>query len=354
VAPVSTDELFDLGPAVGGQRSEDFMFELLDDNKNPIGILDVNETPTPPTINFDTSRSTMRTCSGLQIDATDLSQIDPLRDRVRARVILQNGERPSLGVFMLGTDNRVRRVGSAGWKPDLFDEGFLLSQQLNQQRGVAPGGSIRALLESLLNEVGIHLQPGGVADQPASGAITFPATSNRIDAVNALASALGSFPPYINNDGLCYLKPVPGDGAGPDLVYEFGGRILEGTPTETNSSYKAPNEYIVTNGDPTNPVVGVYDLPAAAPNSAVRTGSVVTNTSTYQGITSAIANDVAKAVALTDTTTYTTATFSSLLDARHDGFSIVQLLGKLYLETGFSIACSPGGVMTHTLTGIYA
>jgi hypothetical protein len=353
VAPVSTADLLDFAPGIGGQRAEDFIFELLDASHNLIGTLAAVESPSAPQVTFDTNRSTMRTCTGIQIATTDLAHIDVRRDRVRPQLILQNGARESLGVFMFGDDVRDPHLWGISWKPALFDEGFLLSQAAARTVSLAPGGSIIGLLAQVLNEVGITLA-AGVADRPTPTALTFPPTTPRIDIVNALAGALGGFPPFLNRDGVCVLKPIPADGAGPDHVYEFGGRIIEGSTSITNSNYKAPNLYIVTNGDPNAPVIGQYALPPSAPNSSAVTGEVITNTSTFQGMTAAVANDVARAVALTDTSSYTQGTFSSLVDPRHDGFDIVQLFGELYIETGFGISCVPGGPMTHNLTGIYS
>lgn len=352
MATVSTDDLLDVAPGIGGQRSESFLFELLDDSRNLLGQLAV-EDGNAPSIAFDTSRPTMRTCTGITIAASDLSHIDTRRSRVRVRHLLQNGDRKSLGLFMFGDDIRDPRSWGTYWRPALFDEGFLLSQQLDHTYSVTPGGSILAALTAALNEVGIPLV-SQVADRAASGAMVFPATTARIDMVNALAAALGGFPPFLNSDGDCTLKPIPSDGAGPDHVYEMGGRVIDGSVSITNSSWKSPNEYIVSNGDANAPVIGVYTLPASAPNSTAVTGQVITSTTTIQGITAAVANDVAKAVALTDTTTYTQASFSSLADSRHDGFEIVQLYGELYLETGFGFSCVPGGAMTHSLAGIYS
>lgn len=353
MAPISTDDLLDLGPAVGGQRAEDFVFELLDDNRGVIGTLDASESNAPQ-VQFDTSRSTMRTCSGLQISASDLSAIDTRRDRVRPRHVLQNGDKKSLGVFMFGTDARAPFSWGVRWTPDLFDESFLLAQQIGRTVSLPPGSSILSLLVSQLGEVGIDDVVVGVADQASSSPLTWPATALRSDIVNGCAAALGGYPPFLDNDGAFTLKAIPSDGAGPEHVYDQNTHVLDGTTVVTNSNYKAPNVYIVTNGDLNAPVVGVFRLPDAAPNSVVQTGREVTSTTTIQGITAAVANDVAKALAITDTATYTQATFSSTADSRHGGFDIVQLYGSLYIETAWGISCVPGGAMTHALTGIYA
>lgn len=352
-AVISTDDLLDFGPLVGGQRGEDYEFDLLDQAHNVVGSLDVDLTA-PPTVTFDGSRSTPRTCTGLKVNKSTLADIDTRRERVRPVQRLENNDRKSLGVFMFGTDVRAPQGGGVLWTPDLFDESFLLTQALDRNVGLQPGGSVLGLLAQLVGEVGITQIVSEVADQPAGSALTYAVGSLRSDAANALAQLLGGYPPFLDSNGALYLKAIPSAGSGPDHIFEPGGRVINDSLKVTNTNYKAANEYVVVSGSSSAPVVGIYYLPDAAPNSVAQTGeTIVKNMPPVQGLSQSAANDVAKAYAITDTSNYLQASWSSIADARHGGYDLCQVYGQLYVEQSWSIVCFAGQPMTHAGNGFF-
>lgn len=344
-------------------RNDRFVFELLDSAHNLIGQLKVSDTSAPHVRN-DTSRSVFRTCTGLTVldgarfpDANyvPLSQINTLRDRVRVSMVLQNGVTFPLGVFMIGDDNRAPFSWGQIWTPELFDETFIVDQPLDQTYGLAPGDSILQLVNLLVGQVGLaSVDFSGITDAHASSTVSYAAGSSRNQAVIALVALLGCFAPYFDNSGVYTTKAAPSPSAGPDLIYGSDDRVLDGTTTTTNSIYRAANRYeVVTTGAQGGPV-GIYDLPASAPNSYANTGLRVVSSSSSQGIPDvATANLAAYINALTDRDTYVVANFSSTADPRHDTFSLVQIFGVLMQETAWEITCSSGGAMTHTLSAYY-
>jgi len=307
-----------------------------------------------PRVTLDASRGVARTCSGVQIPRTTADDIDTRRHRLRPSLVLSDYSRHSLGVFMFGNDVRSRLSWGIQWKPDLFDESFILGQALARTFSVPKGGSILTAIAKLYGDVGFSTISVGVADQATRTPLIYAGGSLRSDAINALAALLGSYPPYFNNDGIPTLRPVAVTGAPVDHVYEDNTHVIEGFTETTGSWYKAPNRYIVTGNDVNASIIGVYDIPAIAPNSYANTGVVVTNVTPMQGVASqAIADTIAYGEALIDTTSYLQGTFQSTVDSRHDVYDLVQLYGQRYQETGWDIACTVGGTMTHNLTGIY-
>lgn len=339
-----------------GRRVDQFTFELLNTDRSSQGAL-TPAADTAPRIDLDTSRTTMRTLSGLTV--TNPADFDLSRSRVRPRVTLQNGSTFSLGVLMFGTDARNLVSWGEEWTPELFDEMFLLDQDLGGSVGVAAGGSLLGLFDTLAGQI---LDPLGVptsylvSDVLASSPLAFKVGTSRLAALTALAAALGALPPFFDNDGTLTLKPPPTSDSPMDHIYEKGTRIVDGTPSVTNSSYKAPNRYIVVGDDVNGTAVrGFYDLPASSPNSYAVTGQIVTApTHTVSGLTDqTLANLIAYVDSLTDRTTYATAAFAGALDPRHDVFDTVQFLGLPYLETASSIDCSSGGDHHHTVTRMW-
>ena len=349
---INSDHLLNLDPTVGGQRVESFVFELLDTSHNALGLLDVQAST--PSIALDTSRAIMRTCSGVQISSRTFSDIDVRKHRLRPSLVLSNGARYSLGVFMFGNDVRERTSYGTKWMPDLFDESFIVGQALGQTYSWAPGSSVLGAIAVLFGDVGFPTIAVGVADQAARTPLIYKAGTLRIDAANALAALLGAYPPYFDNNGVPTLRAAPLVGAQVNHIYDDGGHVVAGFTQLTNSWYKAPNRYIVTGDDVAAGIVGVYDLPAIAENSFANMGVIVTQVTSMQGLASAaIANTAAYVQALIDTTSYLQGSFQSTVDPRHGAYDLVQLYGARYQETGWTISCALGAPMTHTLTGIY-
>lgn len=349
-----------------GRRVDTFAFELLDTDRSSKGYLKVAKDSVP-TVDLDTSRSTPRTLSGITLQNPDgsvtdaqfvrLDDIDTHRSRVRVKATLQNGSSWPLGVFMFGTDNRnIASVGET-WSPELFDESFLLSQDLDRTWSRPAGSSVLAMFSDIagarLAALGIPTDYG-VDDVAAATALTYKVGTSRNDALLALASLLGAMPPFFANAGAHTLKVAPTFSSPIDHVYDAGSRIEDPSITVTNSAYKAPNRYLVV-GDGDLPVRGIYDLPASAPNSFAATGELVTApVHTVSGVTDPVlANLIAYVDSLKDRTTYGTATFSGAFDPRHGAYDTVQLLGVPYLETGWSVECVSGGAHRHVLTRMW-
>lgn len=356
-----TTELLDLtGTAV---RADSFAFELLDSSHNFIGNLKVSET-SAPTVENNTTRSVFRTCQGLTVldgDVGDdgmyvrLAEIVPRRSRVRVLMILQNGERFPLGIFMFGADNRKPFSWGTQWTPELFDETFIVDDPLDLTYSLAPGDSILTLVNLLVAQCNLAaVDLSGVVDGRASSAVSYQAGSSRNQALIALFAMLGYYPPFFDNAGTYTAKAAPSSGTGPDHVYGAGGRVIDGSVTTTDSSYRAPNRYQVIGSAPSGSFVGTYDLPNSAANSYANTGDRVVSSVTMQGVPSTdVANLAAYIQALTDRNNYVQASFASTADPRHDTFDLVSLYGQQLQETSWSIVCTSGGLMQHQLVGYY-
>lgn len=353
-----------LGLTGVGVRADGFVYELLDTQHNFIGRLKVSET-SAPTVENNTTRSVFRTCTGLTVldgnqgddgSYVRLANIDPLRSRLRVSMVLQNGEAFPLGVFMFGQDTRKPFSWGTEWTPELFDETFVVDDPLDKTYGLAPGDSILTLVNTLVLQCNLpSVDFSAVTDAHAASAVTYAAGSSRNQALIALLGLLGAFPPYFSNDGTYTAKQAPSSDQGPAFVFASNTTVLDGTTTSTSQLYRAPNRYQVIGSDPSGAWIGTYDLPASAANSFANTGNVVTSSTTMQGVPSvAVANLAAYINALTDRNNYISAACSTTADPRHDTFDIVSLFGVVLLETAWTIQCSSGGPMVHTLAGFYA
>lgn len=341
------------------QRSDAFLYRILNTDRSPLAeAVDVVASPAP-TVGLDTSRATgMRTMSGVTILSPPTDLIVP-RARIQPLLALQNGSLYSLGVLMFGQDTRNLYTGGNIWVPELFDENFLLDQSLPATASRPAGSSVLEFFDALAGAV---LGPLGVpvsytvADVACATPLAYKVGTSRNAALRALAALLGALPPFFDNNGVYTLKGPPNPTDAPDHIYTPGTRVFDGTVSTTDSSYKAPNRYIVVGGDVSGVAIrGVFDIPDSAPHSYAQTGRRVTAPPhTVSGVTdNDLATQIAYVDAITDRTTYTTASFAAAADPRHDAFDSVSLYGDLYLETAWSISCESGGPHSHSLTRVW-
>ncbi len=348
----STTDLLDL--AGGGVRGESYEFELLDAAHNIIGTLDASETAAA-SVRVDTSRPIARTLNGLTIVSTDLSGINVLTDRVRPVMILANGDRLSLGVFVFGDDNRVPASWGTTWTPDLFDETFNVDIPLQTAVGLPPGGSVLQLAAALLRQVPNLIWDLSAATdaQATSVAAAHKPPDSMLLPLTDLATLVGCYPPHVTNEGVLIFRPVTSSSATADHVYDDGGRVIADSVRTTNSSYRAPNLYQVVSESPTGSIVGEFRLPPEAPNSIEATGNVRISSRSQAGLTLDLANLAARIDALTDRKSYVKASFSSPNDPRHQPFDLVELYGVRFQEISYGWTLVAGGIMDHGLQGFY-
>lgn len=353
VSDISIIELAD-----GGQRSDRFTFPLLGTDRSPLDASLAVHADSVPNLSVQTSRTSFRTLSGLVVTDPPAG-LDLPRTRVQPTLTLSNGSVYPLGVLMFGADNRSIYAAHQEWSPELFDETFLLDQDLPDTYSLAAGGSVLTLFALLASQV---LDPLGVPhlydvdDQPAANPIPFKVGTSRNAALIALAALLGALPPFFDNQGVYRLKKPASAGSAPDHTYGVGTRIFDGTTTTTDSAYKAPNRYIVTGDDVSGAQVrGVFDLPANAPNSYAQTGRIVTAPiHNVPGVKDqALAAEIAYVDALTDRTTYSTISWSAAADPRHDIFDTASVLDVPYLETGWTLGLVSGGDHAHAGTQVF-
>lgn len=336
-------------------RADDFRFELIDGQGRDAGKFPVSLDATP-TIRFDTSRTVFRTLTNVEVLRSDLQQIDTEHERVRVTMLLQNGSEFPLGIFMFGQDNQAPSDFGNTLTPELFDEAFLLDQPLDMTVSVPTGGTIKGLIDRLLAPFPKLVVRVDADDIGSASPLLFLAGSSRYDALKQAAAMLGCFAPYLDrNDMLRFKLPRDAGDTAVDHTYLRGdltagitGRIFDESIQLSNDSYRAPNRYLVVGDSLTAPVVGTYDLPDSAPNSAVnRDGRVVSTSRTVQGIDASTALHLAYMDAITDQTAYGKVSFAAAADPRHDGFDTLNVLGVRYLETAWELDLVSGGDHRH-------
>src|SRR5690606_15679444 len=94
----TTDDLLDLAPGVG-QRAASFRFDVLDRDGAVIGQVQP-DTRSVPVVENNINRAIKRDLRGLVLMPADEAAIDPVGDRIRPVMVLENGEQLAWGLFL--------------------------------------------------------------------------------------------------------------------------------------------------------------------------------------------------------------------------------------------------------------
>ena len=352
--PTAT-ELLDLEGI--GQRASEVRFDVLNQTLGLIGTIDVDSS-NPARIGNNTSATIKRTVSGVELPASVQADIDPFGDRLRPMWILENGDEYPLGVFILGGIDRKRWEWGLDADVTGVDQLLILDQPLERSVGYPVGYPIYDALVELFDAANVpafSIDPG-IGTLLANPIVWAAGDDTTLKVINDLAALAGAYAAYFDNSGTGRVTLVPDLAASiPTLIYDSGGRILDGSMVETDNALEAPNRFIVIeSGNPDTPIVGVYDIPDDAPNSALNRGFVVSSVIAEQGLgTELEARTRARAAAAQASGTYEWVQFSSPPDPRHDTFDPVLYLGSLYRELAWSLPLREGSEMSHDLRRVY-
>lgn len=348
-------------------RSETCVWRVHDRDLNLLGDLMVSEKQLPSIVN-DTTRSIRRNVPNITIAPRPLADpnvnhyyaedIDPLTMRARPYWRFGDGVEYPLGVFVWGDDSQVQWSSGMPRTGMLTDLCTILDQPVDNSIGWGTGYSVRTAILEVLAALGIDSSGVDASAVTLGVAVGFVAGRDTyLTVLDGLCKVAGFLPPYYDNNGALICRTAPNVASSdPDFTYGFGdGGVIPGSAVFSNDLLTAPNRYVIIGGNPNAELVGIFDVPDAAPNSYANTGRRIRKTDTVQGIADQASADQAAAAAYaSDISTYTWLAFSARVDPRHDTWAIVAYDDVNYREVGWSIECKPGGHMSHSLRGTYS
>lgn len=353
----TTDELLDLAPQIG-QRQSTVRWDVLDVTLTSVdqGAITPRADSTP-TVAVNGNAAIKRTLSTFRLTPADQASLNPFADRLRPTWVLENGAEFPLGVFLLGSLDRLRFEYGLEAEVACVDQTLIVDTPITQSVALAAGDSLRSAIETQLAAAGVPLfDVDATITTSISAPIAWPVGTSRLRIVNDLAAMAGAFALYFDNAGVGRIRrarAIADETA--TLIYREGGRIITGSMVETDDLLDAPNRYLVIDsGAAEFPIVGLYDIPADAPHSQANRGFVVARVIDAQGLGSADqALAQAKAAYEADHGGFQWAQFSSPPDPRHDTFDAVDYLGVVYREQSWSLPLAEGAEMTHDLRRTY-
>ena len=356
--PPDTEDILEL--VAGGvlTRADRFRYEVTDKLGVTIGEVHPDATHNP-TVTNDTGRTIPRTLDNIRLPPSEFDAINPVRDRIRPQVILQNDAVFDLGLFVFADDSHPVREWGRERAVQLRDKMHLLDQKGATTSGSKAKANVvqRAVdfARTVLNasEVQATAHP-----QALKAPLLFDPSATVQDIVNAHLALVGYLPCFFDRKGVLQIRPAPLDldKAVADLEYEHGGRIERDTIVESDDLLNAPNLFMVYDSTGVGTfAVGKYAIPSSAPHSKENRGCEVRRVESMQGIENATqATTAAKTLATTDRkSTYDWRTWRSTLDPRHETWNVVKLLGRNYQEVSWSMELRATGRMVHNARRVY-
>jgi hypothetical protein len=349
----SADQILDLDGVV--RRADDFRFELIDQGHSVIGDLHPDMGRTPQITN-DTSSAVPRTMSSFYLTSAEVTDINPLTDQVRPVMILQNAAEYVLGVFRWASDSEPVRAWGSERASTLSDKMVLLNQGTSTSLGWGKGADIGLIVAGIALGVFPDDQVNlNAIDAELGVGVTHPLGAAQRQILAELLKVVSFLPPWINRDGSLQIVPTPDmDSVEPTLVYEAGGRIIDGTIARSNDQLDAPNVFRAYENSGQAQLIGEYRIPASAPHSVENRGYEICDPQPVSGLkTQAQADAAAKSLSVTQNTTYRWLSFDSTLDPRHDTWDPVTALGTTWIETKWTMSLRSGGAMNHLLRQVF-
>jgi hypothetical protein len=344
----------DLTAAVG-QRQATFRFALTDGVTGE-NLGDIHPIRQPANLSHDTMSTTKRRLT-LSLGKADLAEINQIRDRISPFMVFPGiGEYP-LGRYMFTVPQaqlyaRQQRIGVL----ELNDEMFLVDQQISE--GI---NGLNLAVTGLLTEILTPLPIQFAAEaSPYLSAQSWGLGTTRGQILESLALIGDYWSPWFDNNGvLQFVRTVDPAKRVPDIDLDLGGRVYQASIVETTDLLTAPNRFIVVSNaaveDSTTagPMVGIADVPPAAPHSIPNRGFEIPKQINMQLTSSRQAQAVADGLVQRQTV-FETVNVATALDPRHDGYNVIRFDGSNWLELAWGMQMVDGGEMTHTMRKGYA
>lgn len=347
------------------RRAEGPVFEVLDSSLRRRGILAVSGSAVPRVRN-DATGLMPRTVDGLRIPPrTALTAEDPrlfaedvdtLSDRIRLVWTVGAGEdQPRYevpwGVFLFADENDPISTAGSVLECRLVDQTQITGQLLADSVGFPIGanvGDCLTVVAALFGLVNVSIEATGATLSAPISALSGRDTGDKL--ATDLCRAAGFLRPYFNNDGawVCRSAPDPAN-LTIDHVYGAGGRVDLDSPVLSNGLLHAPNLYLVRDTSASESgIVGRYEVPASAPHSRARIGYWRPGGQDVQGLADQVLADLtAQALYAEDPTVFSSLTFTTPIDPRHDTFDVLTFDGDPYIEQEWDAELVEGGTMSH-------
>jgi hypothetical protein len=363
------------------RRFDDFRFDVVDRLNRTIGQVQP-DLEKVPTVTWDTRRAVHRSLDNFYLPTDQQNDINPLTDRIRPYMILQNGAEFSLGVFLWTDAQRPHRPWGLEREGTLLDRTFVLDQPGPWPQSIPQDRTVLQWLVGYLEWFpefrGIFDIPPGYGDnweaawilhhivllgeevvsRIINAPVNWAANTSTLKMFNDIMALVNYLPVHCNRDGMLTFRPAaPLDSIQPAVFYStLNGRMIEDTIVESNDLLTVPNRVFVYETTANSQVIwGEWLAPATAPYSEANRGFQVTKVIAQTGLHT---NDIATMVARRASEWLIKAGFwiewKGPADPRHDAYTVLTAEGDKVLEVYWRLPCVSGQPMDHKGLKVYA
>lgn len=343
------DPLLDLDPWVG-QRSASFRFERINAVTGEF-LGEINPLRTAQ-LSHDSTRTIKRQLS-LTLGVRDTAAVNTVQERVDLFMVFGNGQEFPLGRYMYTDQSRQKYTSGKISVCTLNDEMFRVDQPLTVGLDATSRTVVSAIEAALsdISDIDIRIDGGSVLANSA-----WSIGANRGSVLETLSLAGGYFSPWFGNDKkLHFIAAFDPAEQVPDFDFDSSNKVLRASIVETDNLLTAPNRFIVVSNnatDPTQVATGVYDVPRTAPISIENRGFIIAKVIDTQATDPGQATQMARNIGIRETV-IETVTMTTVPDPRHDSYNVIQWDGALWLELGWNMQLTEGGVMGHMMRKSY-
>lgn len=320
------------------RRKESVRFDLLDEDFNCIGTVHPLGTPS---LRVERSRQVKRSLSGFTLLPPESQTVTPTTP-VRPSWVFEDGTEYQLGVFYLA-DELVRPDADEPLDSGTLGDGMVLYREsLGQTFSVRTGDPIMdKLIEA--SQLSSRAAPRVVRDTRITAMARSPmawvAGTPIVTVIEDLADA-GGIRVYFDVTGALRFELTDTDPDVLDLTEHQAGTLKF-----RYNSEDAPNRWVARDNSQGFSVIGIYDLPDAAPHSFAKRGRYVTRIVEISGLTDQDAADAAaREAALDEEFPYKAATAEFCARPDLDVFCHVRLSnGQVYILDSFDTELGASG-----------
>lgn len=329
------------------QRTVSFDFRLLD-GYTDVGPLVVAKSDVR--VAFNGAQVIGRTLTGLQLPPGTYDQLNPAKHRVQPRVIIDGGAPQPLGVFTFADPITEHRTSGDTLLPPCLDVLEAVDHAPGQTMGARSGQSVAEWLRVAfagVPSVNYDVEDNGAVFGEPMG---WAPNESRLTAINDVGRGYGYFPAHSDNEGTARMRIVvdPDTDGWPALDHE---QLMLSTPEpKSGSNYlSAANRYIVIVNNPDMPLVGVYNLPAAAPHSEFERGYVRSYSVNVQGpYTQEQVDAAAGALSYVDANQLRSLEYETPLTGDELSWTTVRAFTENWLVHAWSATLKVGGTVAIT------
>lgn len=304
---------------------------------------------------FDITRDVPRQITGLMLIPSEAAKLNLSSDEIEVWYG-DNGNCAQFGVFRFTEVNHQKDVvlmpnGTASDVTNVAmnDRMVELKRNTGAAHSLAAGADPAQAMQQICDDAGLPAGISGSAS-PLANPVTWDGSVEDLTRFNNLATLAGHRQPWSNNAGV--VRSVPSQVISTDIINLLDLKPEAGTIVITENYLTAPNRVIVNDNSSTiGPIVGQWDAPASAPNSASMRGYVQTSVQEQQGLFgNAHADEVAATIGQSLIARQLDAEI--LITTILDGPVVLSYDGSIWLLQSWSTSTTPGATMNLTATEI--